>query len=81
MKTYCYLDRVSNEVGRVHPVVGHLQANSVEEAERICEKNGWEYDGELVEVIPVPEWSAMSEFCKEALDLRDRAWSFYKEEL
>ena len=74
MQTYCYFDLVSNEVGRVHPVVGHLRANSVEEAERICEKNGWKYDGELVEVIPVPEWSAMSEFCKEALELRDREW-------
>ena len=71
MKTYCYLDLVSNEVGRVHPVVGHLRANSAEEAERICEKNGWKYDGELVETIPAPE---MAEFCEDTLEQRDRDW-------
>jgi len=71
MKTYCYLDVVSNEVGRIHRVVGHFRANSVEEAERICEKNGWKYDGELVEVIPVPR---ANKFCEDIQGQLDREW-------
>ncbi len=74
MRTFASRQLVSNEVGRVHWISLPFQAESVEAAERICKANGWEYDDEIVEVIPVPEWSATSELCKEALELRDREW-------
>jgi len=71
MQTYCYLDLVSNEVGRAHRVVGHLQAGSVEEAERICEANGLEYDGKLVETIPAPK---LNKLCEDVQEEWDRNW-------
>ena len=54
MKTYAYLRLVSNEVGRVHRVSLNFQAKSLGDAVKICRKRGWDFDGEVIEVIPAP---------------------------
>ncbi len=71
MTTHTALRLVSNEVGRVHNVVVHFEAESVEHAERICAENGWDYDGELLEVIPAPELDGM---CEAIQQERDEEW-------
>lgn len=71
MRTFSYRELVSNEVGRMYYASINFQANSLEEAERICEENGWEYDGEVIATFPVPE---MDKHCEEIQKQRDREW-------
>ncbi len=71
MRTFSYRKLMSNEVGRMYWASINFQAKSMEEAERICEKNSWDYDGEVLETIPAPE---LDKHCEEVQKQRDRDW-------
>ena len=71
MPIYCTEYIVSNEVGRVHKMCGEIEADSLEEAERIGRELGHTVLGELLEEMEAPE---MAGFCDRVQAERDEAW-------
>ena len=71
MPTYLTEYFASNEVGRICKMGGDIQAETMEEAMKICEEIGQTYVGELVGEVDA---SDMAGLCDSIQEQRDRDW-------
>lgn len=71
MIEFCTLRPVSNEVGRVHTIVGRFFATDWTTADVLGDLLGFTVDGPFICEIPAPQFD---EFCAQTIAQRDREW-------